>query len=145
METVFLGLALSVGFLSAVADRLGLWGPHRKPMVAWGDMAHFMPYVAKLNPWFPNAFIPAVGWIATIAETSLGLLLLVGWQTQWAARLSGCLLSAFALGMIAGTGVKPVFDYSVLAASVGAFMLATAGKYALSVDAAMVGGTKALW
>lgn len=144
METIFLRLGLSIGFLSAVADRLGLWGTHGKATVSWGDMAHFMPYVAKLNPWVPISLIPVVGWTATIAEASLGLLLLVGWQTRWAARLSGCLLLAFVIGMTVGIGVKPVFDYSVLTASAGAFMLAAASKYALSIDAAMLGRAKAL-
>ena len=42
-------------------------GATRDTDVAWGDMPHFMPYVAQLNPWFPAALIPLVGWIATIA------------------------------------------------------------------------------
>ncbi len=120
--------------MSAVADRLGIWGPYGGATVAWGDMGHFLSYVAKLNPWFPSAIIPAVGWGVTIAEIALGVLLLIGFRTRWAARLSGCLLLAFALGMTAGTGVKTAFDASVFAASGGAFMLATAGRYAWSVD-----------
>jgi len=138
VETVFLRFGLAVGFLSSVADRLGLWGPqgrHGARTVGWGDMAHFMPAVAALNPWFPSAWIPFVGWTATIAEIVLGILLLIGFQTRWASRLSGCLLLAFALGMTAGRGVKFVFDASVLAACGGAFMLATAERYAWSVDA----------
>ena len=39
--------------------------------------------------------------------------------------------------MTAGTGVKTAFDASVFAASGGAFMLATARRYAWSVDEAM--------
>lgn len=132
--TVFLRIALAAGFLSAVADRLGMWGPPGTLRVAWGDMGHFLTYTGKINPWFPNAIIPAVGWGATIVETALGVLLLIGFQTRWAARLSGWLLLAFALGMTAGTGVKTAFDASVFAASGGAFMLGTARKYAWSID-----------
>ena len=135
METVFLRFGLAVGFLSAVADRLGLWGPHGARKVAWGDMTHFMPAVAAINPWFPGAWIPFVAWTATIAETVLGILLLIGLETRWASRLSGCLLLAFALGMTVGGGVKSVFDASVLAACGGAFMLATSERYAWSLDA----------
>jgi len=138
VETVFLRFGLAVGFLSSVADRLGLWGPqgrHGARTVGWGDMAHFMPAVAAINPWFPGAMIPFVAWAATIAEIVLGVLLLIGFQTRWASRLSGWLLLAFALGMTAGTGVKSVFNASVLAACGGAFMLATAERYAWSVDA----------
>lgn len=140
LQTAFLRAGLAAGFLSAVADRLGLWGSYGNPNVAWGDMGHFLPYVAKLNPWFPAPVIPAVGWIVTIAETVLGILLLIGLQTRWAARLSGWLLLAFALGMTFGTGVKTALDASVFAASGGAFMLATARRFAWSIDEAMRGG-----
>jgi uncharacterized membrane protein YphA (DoxX/SURF4 family) len=133
-ETAFLRLGLAIGFLSAVADRFGIWGPFGSPTVGWGDMEHFLSYTAKLNPWFPAAVIPAVGWIATIAEIALGILLLIGLQTRWAARLSGWLLLAFALGMSAGTGVKMALNASVFAASGGAFLLAKASRYAWSVD-----------
>jgi thiosulfate dehydrogenase (quinone) large subunit len=142
LQTVFLRIGLAVGFLSAVADRLGMWGPYGKPNVAWGDMEHFLTYVGKLNPWFPNAIFSAVGWGATIAETVLGVLLLIGFQTRWAARLSGWLLLAFAFGMTAGTGVKTAFDASVFAASGGAFMLGTARRYAWSIDEAMSGASQ---
>jgi hypothetical protein len=32
--------ALGASFLSAVADRCGLWGPYGAKNVAWGDFAH---------------------------------------------------------------------------------------------------------
>jgi uncharacterized membrane protein YphA (DoxX/SURF4 family) len=134
LPTAFLRAGLAAGFLSAVADRLGIWGSYGRPNVAWGDMAHFLLYVAKLNPWFPGTIIPAVGWIVTAAEVVLGILLVIGLQTRWAARLSGCLLLAFALGMSVGTGVKTALDASVFAASGGAFLLATARRYPWSVD-----------
>lgn len=132
-------IALAAGFLSAVADRLGLWGPYGSSGVAWGDMEHFLRYTAKLNPWFPHAIVPVAGWAATIAETALAILLIIGLQTRWAARLSGWLLLAFALGMTAGTGVKAPLDASVLAAAGGAFMLAIAPRYAWSLDEAIQG------
>jgi hypothetical protein len=49
-----LRIALAIGFLSAVADRFGLWGPPGSPGVAWGDLTRFNAYVAKLN-WFMPA------------------------------------------------------------------------------------------
>lgn len=142
LPTAFLRAGLAAGFLSAVADRLGIWGRYGMPNIAWGDMGHFLPYVAKLNPWFPAPIIPLVGWIATIAEVVLGVLLLIGLQTRWAARLSGCLLLAFALGMTFGTGVKTALDASVFAASGGAFLLGTARRYAWSLDDALGGERK---
>jgi membrane fusion protein, multidrug efflux system len=50
-STVFLRLALGLAFLSAVADRFGLWGGYGQPHVAWGDFARFIAYTGKLN-WF---------------------------------------------------------------------------------------------
>src|SRR5437899_12739196 len=35
---------LGASFLSAVADRFGLWGPHGAKNVSWGDFAHFVEY-----------------------------------------------------------------------------------------------------
>lgn len=134
LQTAFLRVALAFGFFSAVADRLGIWGPYGSTNVAWGDMSHFLSYAGKLNPWFPHSIIPIVGWTVTIAEIALGILLLIGFQTRWAARLSGWLLLAFALGMTVGTGVKTALDASVFAASAGAFMLAAASRFPWSLD-----------
>lgn len=133
-ETAFLRAALAAGFFSAVADRFGLWGPPGTQHAAWGNMASFFRYVATLNPWFPAALIPTVGWLATFAEIAFGLLLLMGFQTRWTARLSGLLLLAFALGMTAGTNIKSAFDASVFAASAGAFLLAKAPTFPWSID-----------
>jgi uncharacterized membrane protein YphA (DoxX/SURF4 family) len=136
LQTVFLRLGLAAGFLSAVADRFGMWGSYGKPRVAWGDMTHFLVYVGKLNPSFPSAMVPALGWAATVAEIALGTLLLLGLQTRWAARLSGYLLLTFAISMTVSIGIKTALDYSVFAASGGAFLLATAGRYPWSIDEA---------
>ena len=134
MTVLFARVALAVGFLSAVGDRLGWWGPHGTPTVAWGDTQQFMPYVAQLNPWFPAAWIPLVGWIATIAEIVLGVWLLVGFRMRLAALSSGWLLVAFAAGMSAGPGVKTAFNASVFTAAAAAFLLAGARPDRWSVD-----------
>ena len=36
-SSVFLRCALGLGFLSAVADRFGLWGAFGQPNVEWGN------------------------------------------------------------------------------------------------------------
>lgn len=136
IQTVFLRLALAASFLSAVADRFGLWGRSGESAVAWGDMTHFMGYVAILNPWLPRAIVPLAGWAATVAEIVLGALLLIGCQTRPAALWSGWLLLAFALAMTLSTGIKHPLDYSVFTASGGAFLLATARHYPWSLDQA---------
>jgi uncharacterized membrane protein YphA (DoxX/SURF4 family) len=132
--TLFARLALAAGFLSAVADRFGIWGPEGAAGVAWGDFASFTAYAATINPWFPSAVMPAIAWIATLAEVALALLLVAGYRTRWAALGSGVLLLLFALGMTAGTGIKSAFDASVLAASAAGFLLAAETRFPVSVD-----------
>src|SRR5262245_45957221 len=68
--SVYLRLALGTAFLSAVADRFGLWGPPGARNVGWGDFAHFISYTAQVNPWAPPAVIPVLAWLATAAETA---------------------------------------------------------------------------
>jgi uncharacterized membrane protein YphA (DoxX/SURF4 family) len=133
-ETLFARLALAAGFLSAVADRFGIWGPRGGAGVAWGDFASFMDYAAKINPWAPPALMPAVAWAATLAEVALALLLIAGYRTRWAAFGSGLLLLSFALGMTAGTGLKSAFDASVFAASAAGFLLSTRKDFPISLD-----------
>jgi uncharacterized membrane protein YphA (DoxX/SURF4 family) len=132
--TLYLRVALAAAFLTSVTDRFGIWGPPGTMNVAWGDMARFLAYAAKLNPWFPNVVIPGVAWFVTVAETSLALALLLGFHTRVSAQLSGSLLLAFAIGMTAGTGIKSALNASVFSASAGAFLLATSAEYPLSLD-----------
>jgi uncharacterized membrane protein YphA (DoxX/SURF4 family) len=132
--TLFARLALAAGFLSAVADRFGIWGPPGGVGVAWGDFASFTEYAAKINPWAPASLVPAIAWTATLAEVALALLLILGYRTRWAAFGSCLLLLAFALGMTAGTGVKSALDASVFAASAAGFLLATQTRFPLSLD-----------
>ncbi len=65
---VFLRLALGTAFLSAVADRFGIYGPYGTAGVAWGDFGHFTAYAAKINTWAPAALVPLLAWTATVAE-----------------------------------------------------------------------------
>jgi uncharacterized membrane protein YphA (DoxX/SURF4 family) len=134
-SSAFLRAALAVSFLSAVADRFGLWGPYGKPEVAWGTFSRFVEYAGQLNWFLPAALIPAVAVISTIAEILFGLLLLVGWQTRVVAFLSGVLLLLFALAMAFALGPKSPLDFSVFSASAGAFLLSACPKYPFSVDA----------
>jgi uncharacterized membrane protein YphA (DoxX/SURF4 family) len=86
-SSIFLRLALGSSFLSAVADRFGLWGAYGHPNVGWGSYARFVDYTAKLNWFLPAAMIPALAAIATAAETLFGLLLVLSWKTRITALL----------------------------------------------------------
>ena len=133
-SSVVLRLGLGLGFLSAVADRFGLWGAFGQPNVEWGNFSRFLEYTYTLNWFLPARVIPSLGVIATSAETLFGLLLLVGWHTRTIAWLSGLLLSVFGVAMTIALGVKAPLNYAVLTGVGGAFLLATCESFPLSVD-----------
>jgi len=117
---LFLRLALSFGFLSAVADRFGLWS---KEISVWGGWENFLVYTQLINPWIPNSLILTIGIIATVAEIIFAVFLIIGFKTELFGKLSGFLLLIFALSMTFSTGIKGAFDFSVFTASAGAFAL----------------------
>lgn len=125
----FLRLSIAGGFLSAVADRLGIWGPPGAPNVAWGAWTPFVDYVAKLNWFAPAPIVSFLAWAATFGETVLAIGLLVGWQLRWFALGSGLLLLCFALAMTFALGIKAPLNYSVFAATAGAFFLAASTRF----------------
>ena len=117
---LFLRLAISLGFLSAVADRFGLWS---KEFSTWGNWNAFLEYTTLINPWIPTTLISLIGIVATVAEIIFALCLIVGYKTELFAKLSGFLLLVFALSMTFSTGIKGAFDYSVYIASAAAFAI----------------------
>lgn len=117
-------IALAVAFLSAVADRFGLWGPPGSGNVAWGEFDLFLDYTALLLWFLPAAAVPWFGWAATIIEVLLAVGLLSGYFVRWFAVGSGILLIAFAAMMTIAFGSEPALSYSVWTAAAGAFLLA---------------------
>lgn len=89
---VFARFALGASFLSAVADRFGLWGPYGAKNVAWGNFAHFAEYTGAVTSLFPSALTIWFAWAATVAETLLGILLIAGFKIRLTSALSGLLL-----------------------------------------------------
>jgi uncharacterized membrane protein YphA (DoxX/SURF4 family) len=132
--SLFVRLALGISFLSAVADRFGGWGVYGQPHVAWGNFQRFTAYTGTLLWFMPAALFPLLAWIASVAETVLGLALVLGLFTRLAALLSGILLLLFALAMTFALGLKAPLDFSVFSASGGAFLLAAFGRYPWSLD-----------
>jgi uncharacterized membrane protein YphA (DoxX/SURF4 family) len=121
---LFARLALGASFLSAVADRFGLWGPHGAKNVSWGDFAHFVEYTGAVTSLLPSSLSVSFAWAATVAEILFGILLIAGFKIRMASVLSGLLLLLFAIGMVTGLGVKAPFDYSVFSAAAAALLLA---------------------
>ncbi len=117
---LFLRIAIALGFLSAVADRFGFWA---KDVSAWGNWDSFLEYTQLINSWMPSSIIPFVGVVVTVIEIVCAVSLLIGFKVELFSKISGFLLLLFAITMITSTGLKGVFDYSVLSASAGAFAL----------------------
>jgi uncharacterized membrane protein YphA (DoxX/SURF4 family) len=117
---IYARMALGAAFLSAVADRFGLWGKYG----GWGNFANFTKYTGEVLSFMPVSVIPFLAWAATIAELSLGILLILGLWTRWVAFGAATLLFLFGTSMAISFGLKSPLDYSVFSASAGAFLLA---------------------
>lgn len=121
---LFARIAIGMSFLSAVADRLGLWTPLLgSDPVVWGNMDSFIAYTGVLAPWIPMQLLPLSAWGATVVEVVLGALLIIGYQKRIVALLSGILLLVFAFSMLAFSSLKAPLDYSVFTAAACALLL----------------------
>ena len=113
-------IALGSAFLSAVASRFGLWDRTL-------DMQHFakfIQYAAQVNSFMPVATVPFIAWAATVAETSLGILLILGLWPRWVSLAAAALLAMFGTAMAISFGLESPMDYSVFSASGAALLLA---------------------
>ena len=120
-----LRIGLAASFLSAVADRLGYWGPHSTRGVLWGDLKHFNAYVHRLDPLLPPEVTPYMSEAIICIEILLALCLLTGWALRWASLGSTILLSTYAVGMVFAFGPKTPLDCSILTSAASAFLLYT--------------------
>ena len=127
-------LTLAASFLSAVADRFGVWGLPGGAGVAWGSVEKYEEYVATLNWFLPHSLVSPVGWTATAVETLVAVGLVVGWRLRWVALVAGLLLTTFAVAMIVSLGPKPPLDYSVPSAAGAAWLLAAVSPPGKRVD-----------
>jgi uncharacterized membrane protein YphA (DoxX/SURF4 family) len=112
--------ALGGAFLSAVAGRFGIWD-------RTFDLKHFggfLDYAGEVLSFMPKATIPYLACAATICETSLGILLILGLWPRWVSLASAALLAMFGTAMAISLGLKSPMDYSVYSASSAAVLLA---------------------
>lgn len=116
----FLRIAIALGFLSAVADRFGLWPAD---VSVWGNWSSFVQYTGTLLFFLPDSFITVSAVIATALEITFGIALFTTYKTSFCAFCSGVLLLVFALAMAISLGIKAPFDYSVFSAAAAAFAL----------------------
>ena len=121
----FARVALAAAFLSAVASRVGLWSG-TPPATAF---AGFEAYAGEVLAFVPGAAVRPLAWAATVAETTLGLLLLVGVWPRPVALAAAALLTGFGLAMAVSLGPKEPLDYSVFSAAACALLLATRSQH----------------
>ena len=112
--------AVGAAFLSAVASRFGLWDR----TLDLKHFANFIEYAAQVNSFLPRTVIPWVAVLATVCETSLGILLIAGLWPRWVSLASAILLAMFGTAMAISFGLKSPMDYSVFSASGASVLLA---------------------
>ncbi|MCL1680900.1 DoxX family protein [Elizabethkingia miricola] len=123
-----LRIVLAAGFLSVVSSRLNLWGAQSS---GWNK---FVRYTAEVNSFLPHSWIPSLAVLSTIAESSIGILLLIGYRVRKTALFAAVLTVLFGIAMSISFGCKEALDYSVFVFSAGAFLLSTFSNYIWSVD-----------
>lgn len=134
---LFLRLALGIGFILPVMDRLGMLGQPGEPNVGWGNWSNFIDYTHSLMPYLNRPIAGIMGAIATIAEVVFGILLIVGFKTRLTAIGSFALTLAFALSMLFFAGYRAPFNYSVFTVSAASLLLSAIGEYKWSIDASL--------
>ena len=117
IAVVYARVAIGSAFLSAVAARFGLWDRRAHPF------AQFVHYTGDVLSFAPRGMIPFLAVASTIAEITLGILLIAGVRIRWTAPASAVLLAMFAISMAMSFGIKSPLDESVFTASAAALLL----------------------
>ena len=119
------GIAIGIELAGAVADRFGLLGGPGDPGVSWGDWSHFRAETAELVPWDALVGPAAVG--ATIAELTLGVLLIAGPWWRWTGKATAGLFVVYLVAVVPGMGGASVLEYGVPVLVGGALMASARG------------------
>jgi len=130
---LLLRLALGVGFLLPVMDRLGLMGPPGSG-ATWGDWKHFVDYTNKLIPFASWQMANIMSVIATIAEFVFGICLIIGFKIKEVGIGAGILTLIFGLCMGIFLSIGAPFSYPVFVFTGAAIVLSGLDHYAWSVD-----------
>lgn len=134
LAQLFTRLALGLGFLLPVFDRLGFLGPHGSAQAAWGDWEHFVTYTHILMPFTSLQIANIAGLIATIAECVLGVCLIVGYKVKWMGLGAAAITITFAVFMITSSGIGAPFKYPVFVFTGAGLLLFTQQSFPWSID-----------
>jgi putative oxidoreductase len=135
---LLLRIALGVGFLVTVSDRLGFLGPVGTNNIEWGNWENFIKYTATLMPFLDTPVVNVMGGIATVAEATIGILLIIGFKTKYAALASCVLTLIFALAMTTFLGIKAPINFAVPITCTASLLLSTIPVYRWSIDSLKV-------
>jgi uncharacterized membrane protein YphA (DoxX/SURF4 family) len=110
-----LRVSLAAAFLSAVADRFGWWASFGQGY--WGSMSAFADYTHQLVPFASGWLLTVIVWGATATESSLAVLLLVGWRPKLVGAAACLVLIVFGIAMAVSLGMESPLSYSVFSAA----------------------------
>ena len=133
--TVVVRLVMATEFLLAVADRFGIFGPPGSAGTSWGDFAHFVAYTRTMTTFLPAGLASPLAVLATIAEITLGVALLLGLRLRLAALGSAALLGVYAVCMTITLPPEQQFHYTVFVLAASMLTLATVDGPPLTLDA----------
>lgn len=131
---LFLRIALSLGFILPVMDRIGYMGAPGSGKVAWGDWEHFINYTNILLPFLNRTAANIMGSAATIAELAIGICLLIGFKIKLASIGAALITFTFAVCMIAASGIGAPFQYPVFVFTGAALVLSGLDNFKWSMD-----------
>ena len=120
---LLLRIALGLGFIFPVLDRIGALGLPGSANVAWGNWDNFAAYANKLMPYFPLKVASFFGLVASVGEVVFGIMLIIGYKIRIAAYGGFVLTLIFALSMLFFIGYRAPFDYSVFVVSFSCLFL----------------------
>ena len=128
-------LLLALEFLGSIGDRFGWFGGPGTTGVSWGNFERFVVYTRQVNSFLPVSLDFPLAVLATIAESLLGLALLVGLRIPLAAKLTALLLLLFGTAMAISLPLDQVFGYAVFVLATGAALVSCSDASAFSADA----------
>jgi uncharacterized membrane protein YphA (DoxX/SURF4 family) len=131
---LFLRIALGLGFILPVMDRLGWIGPNGSSGVAWGDWKHFIDYSNTLMPFLNRPLANVMGIIATVSEAVFGISLIIGLKIKYIALGAAALTLGFGLCMAIFLSIGAPFAYPVFVFTGAALVLSGIGHYKWSID-----------
>lgn len=131
---LLLRCALGITFLVPVCDRLGILGKPGVRNIEWGNWENFINYTSTLMPILDRPLVNIMGVIATISELLVGIFLIIGLKTRYAALGASLITLTFIIFMTLSVGIQKPINYGVFTASAAGFLLSFMPNYNWSLD-----------